>query len=123
VKDFLPNEEEFETLIQAVAYFKPRAVSQIGDEEVLKATMRIAEKQKAKSDNEKNFEEAFDPNAKDPLGSFLKDLLAETDIESVKKKSKEAENNLILLSAKLIRFRDYCRQVTTDEAIRDLLKP
>lgn len=124
MRDLLPSEEEFELLLQALTFYEPKALALIGDEEVLKAAKRLSEKAEKKSENEEAFDKAFGTKSSlDANITFINDLIKETDLEAVGAKAKKAKDDMTLLSAKLIRFRDYCRTVTTEEAIRDLLKP
>jgi hypothetical protein len=117
--ELVPNEEEFETIIQALGEYSLRIGQIIATEEVLKATQRIADKDSAKSENEKAFE-VFDPNKQ--ADDYIDKLEKEIDKKAILEKSKEEGDKLTLVTAKVIRLRDECRKLGTDKAIEELLK-
>jgi capsule polysaccharide export protein KpsE/RkpR len=119
VKDLIPTEEEFETIIEALGDYSLRIGQIIATEEVLKATQRIADRDKAKSENEKAFE-VFDP--KKQADDYMSLLEKEIDRKAILEQSKEEGDKLTLVTAKVIRLRDECRKLGTDKAIEELLK-
>lgn len=117
--ELIPTEEEFETIIQALGDFSLRLAQIIATEELLKATQRIADKEKPKSENEKAFE-VFSPDKR--AEDYLSQLGQEIDKKAILDKSKDEGDKLTLLTAKVIRLRDECRRLGTKKAIEDLIK-
>lgn len=120
--ELLPSEDEFETIINALAFYPARMGQLIANEEVLKATMRLQEKTPPKSENAKAFEDAFGDDSAKGIDTFLTDLTKELDKGSILRRTKEEQDKLTLLTAKVIRLRDECRRLGTAQAINDLLK-
>lgn len=128
MNDYIPTEEEFEVILAALeCYGTTRMREDITNEEVLRATQRLSNKaNKAVSENEKAFEDAFGTKEPDPftgINNFIADLSKEIDTKAIQTRLVQAKENITLLSAKVIRLRDQYRLATTDKAIRNLLNP
>ena len=127
MNDYIPTEEEFEIILAALDYYGFKAKSDISDDEVLKATMRLAQKaNKAVTENEKAFEDAFGTKEVDPfngINNLIADLSKEIDTKAIQTRMVKAKEDLTLLSAKMIRLREQTRAATTSKAISNLLNP
>lgn len=124
MKDCIPTEEEFDTILLALDYYKVRAKEMASNEEVLRATARMTKKA-MEPNNVTAFEAAFslDGNSAKGLETFMVDLVKEMDLKAVAKAAAEANNQLTLLSAKILKMRDQFRKAFTDSAISSLLNP
>jgi hypothetical protein len=100
LKDFIPTEEEFETLLSALGSYEKEKMTMLVVEQCLKQCEGL------------NNEEAF-------LKAFSKNTDKQIE-ELVKPKTKEIRDTVILLFAKIIKFRDYVRAQRLSGAIEDL---
>jgi hypothetical protein len=126
VKDFIPNEEEIDELVRIISYYSLRVGDEVANQEVIDATRRLSQKAEKELSNTDAFTKAFSHSEDvDPYSGtlkFLDELEREIDKEGMAKKVKQRVEKLLVLSAKLVRFRDEVRKLTTNEAIEDLLK-
>jgi hypothetical protein len=122
--ELIPTEEECNTIIEALAEYIYRVGQIIANEEVIKASHRLSAKAEEKSENEIAFE-VFNPKKDDSVDgvqSFMTDLTKEINSGAVAQRIRQEGEKLTLLTAKIIRLRDECRRLGTDNAIDTLLK-
>jgi hypothetical protein len=102
VKDFIPTEEEFETILTALGSYETEQVTKALATQYLK-------KMDGLSDAEA-FKLAFTPATEKAI------------LDEVVNQSKPIRDKVVLLFAKVIQFRDFVREHQTKDAIEALIK-
>ncbi len=122
MKDYVPSDEEFEVIIHALSHYCFQIGKMVANEETLRATLRLTEREIARSENDVAFD-AFAPKdeSQDGITAFTDSLIKEIDQKAILSRCKEEGEKITVLQAKIIRLRDEVRGLNTDEAIRDLL--
>lgn len=100
MKDFIPTEEEFETLLAALGSYEKEKMTMLVVEQCLKKVEGLTDEQAFMKAFSKNIDKAVE--------------------EEVKPKAKEIRDSVILLFAKIIRMRDHFRSQRLAGAIEDL---
>jgi hypothetical protein len=104
MKDFIPNEDDFETLMASLVAYERTLAAEIIVKEVLS---------RVDLSNAETFEKAFS----DPHND-----MAPMDAKKVLRETLDAQEKLTLLKAKLIEFRNFVRTHTDKVAVDELLK-